>query len=93
MTMFKCSVCKEKYGAVRRSASGICLFCDQMQKFAAFAKSCGLQLFPAPDGERYLYHLDLACAGKKGEHADFVDVLWNALVRAKGGEDALFLSE
>ena len=61
-----------------------------LKKFAEFATECGLKNFPMPCGERYLYAVEdyqdgYAC--KKGEYVEFMDVLWNALARAKGRDD------
>ena len=58
-----------------------------MQKFAAFAVEHGLERFPDPDGERYVYRTDLRCEGKKVECTDLIDELWNALVRSQGREE------
>ncbi len=63
----------------------------ERQRFADFARSCGLTRFPRPDGERYVYYLGGDCAGKKSEQSDFMDELWDALVRAKGGDKSLLL--
>jgi hypothetical protein len=71
--------------------SGSCWRCARAERFSAFAASCGLTRFPDPSGERYLYRLHGAIAGKKSEWVDFMDDLWNALVRAKGGADDLLL--
>ena len=57
------------------------------QKFADFAKECGLTEFPDPDGERYVYRTDLSLYGKKIECTELIDELWNALARAKGRDD------
>ncbi len=62
-------------------------------RYAAFAKSCGLECFPDPTGERYICRTDGRIDGKKSECIDFMDELWNALVRAKGGGDDLLLGD
>lgn len=54
--------------------------------FAAFAQKCGLNYYPDPDGGRYLYALADGTSCKKSEYAEFIDELWNALVRARGGD-------
>ncbi len=59
--------------------------------FRDFARSCGLTRFPEPDGERYVFTLAGDCAGKKSECLDFMDELWNALVRVRGGDESLLL--
>lgn len=61
--------------------------------FEDFARSCGLTMYPDPGGERYLYGVDGAGSCKKSEYAGFMDELWNALVRAKGGENLLLGKE
>ena len=58
-----------------------------LQGFSDFAKECGLELFPDPHGERYVYQLDLKCAGKKCECTELIDDLWNALARSNGREE------
>lgn len=70
---------------------GVCESCADLAKFAAFAKTCGLTRFPDPSGERYVYRLDGRLAGKKSECPDFMEELWDALVRAKGGGGDLIL--
>lgn len=57
------------------------------QKFADFAKECGLEEFPAPDGGRAVYGTDMKLAGKKIEYTGLIDDLWNALARSKGRDD------
>lgn len=76
-----CSTCKDLYPS-EDIADGKCVFCRDKEKFAVFAKSCGLDAFPDPSGERYLYNLDGSVRCKKSEHSGFMDELWNALVHA-----------
>ena len=64
---------------------------EREQKFAAFAKECGLKHYPDPNGDRYLYRVDGEYGGKKSERLDFMDALWQALVKAKGGNDELLI--
>ncbi len=68
-----------------------CRFCVKRKRFSDFARSCGLACYPDPDGERYVYHLDGDCAGKKSECIHLIDDLWNALVKAKGGPQTLMV--
>jgi hypothetical protein len=59
-------------------------FSEREKQFSQFAKSCGLDRFVDPNGERYVYNLDGSTAGKKVEEIEFMDDLWNALANAKG---------
>lgn len=90
--MKKCRVCKDEYesGAFEK---GVCVFCRKKKTFADFASDCGLTHHPDPSGERYVYRLDGACEGKKSECIGFMDELWNALVRARGGDESLLLGK
>ena len=89
--MKACSVCHEQYEDGQISDSGACYRCNELERFAAFAKRCGLARFPDPSGERYVYRLDGRIDGKKSEHVDLIDELWNALVRARGGDEDLLV--
>ena len=90
----KCKVCRENVCDVGvLSATGVCWLCEKEAAFAAFAQSCGLTRFPEARGERYVRFLDLKSAGKKAENTDFIDELWNALVRTNHGADSLLLPE
>jgi hypothetical protein len=80
----KCHICGDQYDQADITPSGSCRWCARVERFSAFAASCGLTRFPDPSGERYLYRLNGDIAGKKSECLDFMDDLWNALVRAKG---------
>lgn len=82
-----CKKCDDPYPPEYMTESGMCEGCVGKEKFAAFAKECGLESFPRPDGERYVYNTDGSLRGKKGECTDFIDELWNALARAKGRDD------
>lgn len=90
MKPFVCKSCGDKYDAPQ-SPDGVCERCRRKARFAAFAAACGLECYPDPAGERYLYDLDGGCAGKKGERVGFMDDLWDALVRAKGGDASLLI--
>lgn len=85
----QCSICEEEWEDESIQKDGVCIWCAEREAFAAFAKSCGLEFYPDPSGERYIYRLDHVCDGKKSENTACIDVLWNALVRAKGGGDEL----
>jgi hypothetical protein len=85
----QCSVCHEQ--EVEAGDKGICHWCAVKQQFAAFSKQCGLERYPDPTGERYIFRLDGRIDGKKSECIGFMDDLWNALVRAKGGDKGLLL--
>ena len=87
----QCRVCGEEYDDAKIQADGACIFCAEREAFSAFAKSCGLEVYPDPTGERYVYRLDHVCDGKKSENNHLIDVFWNALVRAKGGADELLI--
>jgi hypothetical protein len=87
----KCKVCKYEYDR-EDVESGVCRGCAAKRRFGDFARSCGLARFPDPSGERYVYNADGSFAGKKGEETDLIDELWDALVRAKGGDPALLLT-
>ncbi len=93
MTMKKCRICHNEYDARDILPGGLCIHCDRQRRFAAFARSCGLTRYPDPSGERYVYTVDGACAGKKSECIDFMDELWNALVEAKGKGGDLLIGE
>lgn len=67
--------------------NGKCLDCERKQAFADFARKCGLDSYPDPTGERYMYDLDGRCCGKKIECVDSIDDLWNALARVMGRDD------
>ncbi len=73
--------------------NGLCVSCVQKANFAAFAQACGLTCYPDPTGERYVYHLDGSCAGKKGECLHVINELWNALVAAKGAPAVLRIDD
>ena len=88
----KCSTCGDDYPE-EYIEDGVCRFCLGKKRFAAFAKECGLAVYPDPTGERYVYHLDGDCAGKKSECVHLIDDLWNALVRAKGESADLILGK
>ena len=86
--MIKCSACGDEFEP-DFVKGGKCGFCRRREDFAAFARQCGLKRYPDPSGERYVYRLDGKCAGKKSENINFIDELWNALVRSNGGDDGL----
>lgn len=81
--------CKECQEYFDNPAENLCPCCLRTTLFAAFAKSCGLTRFPDPTGERYVYNADGSCDGKKSECTGFIDDLWAALVKAKGGDKSL----
>lgn len=85
MTETKCSVCRVSLEADQMQGD-TCRWCTTKAKFSAFAEKCGLTRYPDPDGERYVYGLDGRVTGKKIEEEDFIDELWNALVRMAGGD-------
>lgn len=64
---------------------------DMHAKWAAFARECGLDAYPCPHGDRYLYDSRTPDEEiwKKSEDMGFIDALWSALCRAKGREDLL----
>lgn len=82
----KCAKCEEEYKA-DQMVGDVCCWCERQQVFAAFAKECGLDKYPDPTGERYVYDLDGSCAGKKVEVIEFMDELWNALAAKCGRGD------
>lgn len=81
----KCVRCGED--AAGNIGQGTCADCTRHAAFAELAKSVGLDAYPDPSGERYVYDLDGTCAGKKCECEDFVDRLWDALARSRGRPD------
>ena len=83
-----CAKCKDNDA---QDGSPLCPWCYMDGRFADFAKSCGLEFYPQSNGERYLHRLDGSCVGKKSENVEFMDSLWNALVRAKGGDQSLLI--
>jgi hypothetical protein len=91
--MKKCKTCGDRYEKADIAPDGVCRFCAEKKAFAAFAGSCGLTRYPDPSGERYVYGLDGTCDGKKSECVAFMDELWNALVRARGGDEGLLLKK
>lgn len=89
-----CVACGDLYEESELGPGGVCFSCAERHKFtdfADFARLCGLTRYPEPRGERYVYFLDATCAGKKSENTDFIDELWDALVRARGGDASLLL--
>lgn len=92
--MVPCSRCYEDVKKV--NADGLCAGCEDRvareKAFATFANGCGLSRFPHVYGERYVYNVDFTLAGKKSECTDFIDELWNALVRAKSGDKTLLIN-
>ena len=62
---------------------------ERDKQFALFAEENGLNKYPHPHGERYLFKTDGDCAGKKSENVEFIDDLWDALARAKGRNDLI----
>ena len=89
--MVKCSACGGSFDKADFVIDGKCGFCRRQEAFAIFARQCGLRRYPDPTGERYVYRLDGRCVGKKSENVNFMDELWNALVRSGGGDDGLLL--
>jgi hypothetical protein len=87
----ECRICLDQFPEGMTNAGRVCWVCSGKQEFADFAKSCGLQRFPDPTGEHYVFKLDCSCCGKKGENVDLIDQLWNALVQSKGGSKALLI--
>lgn len=85
--MTRCKTCGEDYEQNQIIVGEICIYCHRQKEFANFAKECELTRFVDPRGERYVYRVDGSCAGKKVEETDFMDELWNALVKAKGRSD------
>ncbi len=87
--MRHCVRCEEEFADL--NADGACPDCaasvTRTRLFQEFARSFGLTLYPDPDGDRYVYHTDGKCAGKKGENVEFMDELWNALVRVAERSD------
>lgn len=83
-----CKVCTDQYPK-DVLVDGVCIFCRRKSQFADFARKCGLQAYPSPSGERYVYRLDGKLLGKKSEEIDFIDELWAALVRTNGASDEL----
>lgn len=93
MSLQQCVKCGDKYSLDVMKDSK-CWHCRTEERFTAFARECGLECYPDPSGERYVYHLGGDCAGKKSECVHLIDDLWNALVRAKGKEgDGLMIGE
>lgn len=87
----KCQTCFDEYPADYIGSDGICRHCARKATFSAFALACGLTRFPDPAGERYVYRLNGKLAGKKVEETDFIDELWDALVRTANGDCKLLL--
>ena len=87
----KCRVCSDDYEAAGITAGGSCRWCAEKERFAGFARACGLDTYPDPSGGGYLYGVDGDGFWKKIERTAFMNDLWNALVRAKGGNDSLLL--
>ena len=86
--MAKCKVCRDGYDD-EDVKDGTCRWCEQKGRFASFAQKMGLKMFPDPTGERYVYNVDLSCAGKKSECDEMIDLLWNALAKSQGMDDVL----
>lgn len=86
----ECTQCEDTYPTAYMEGT-VCRFCKGKALFAEFAKSCGLELYPDPTGERYVYRLDGRCEGKKIECVELIDKLWNALVKAKGADANLLV--
>ncbi len=91
MDEVKCKVCRDTFEP-ELVDKGVCRWCREKTAFSKFAKTCGLTRYPAPSGERYVYKTNGDCDGKKGECTDLMDELWNALVRAKNGDESLIIS-
>ncbi len=89
----ECRTCAEEYHTNHLSISGQCPWCVEKEMFAEFARNAGLLWYPDPSGERYLYSLDGKRCCKKNERVEFIDELWDALVRAKGGDKALMIDQ
>lgn len=90
----KCRICSDDYEAPDIAPDGSCRWCAEKDRYAAFARSCGLDTYPDPSGERYLYSVDGGGGGwKKSEDTDFMAELWNALVRARGGDEGLLIEK
>ena len=89
----KCRVCRDEFDQLNGpTSSGACRSCARKKLFAAFAKACGLKRYPDPTGERYVYRTNGDLDGKKSECVDFMDELWNALVRAENANSDLLLN-
>lgn len=86
-----CPKCKDIIDDGRQD--GDCVWCEQKERFSAFAAECGLKMYPDPTGERYLKPVGGGYGCKKSEDTGFMDELWNALVRAAGGGDDLLIPQ
>jgi len=87
--MAECKTCSEEICEDEMATEKDCRWCVRKKAFASFASECGLERYPCPTGERYVYRLDGSCDGKKGECVDFMDDLWDALAKSKGREDLM----
>lgn len=88
-----CVRCEEEFQFSELNTDGACINCAALvareKLFKEFASSHGITRFLDPTGERYVYNADGSFAGKKGECVEFMDELWNALVRSVNREDLL----
>ena len=93
--MFECQNCSQGFDDDYRSERSLCcIWCARKKAFADFAQNAGLEVYPDPTGERYLYSVDGKDTYKKSERAGrTINELWNALVRATGSDPSLILGE